>query len=284
MRNKFIFGFLAAIVLASCAKTRIKEHQEWSKYFENYGIKNAGFQLRDNNHESIHYYNKARVSARLLPASTFKIFISLVALETAVAPDDQLLIKWDSIKRKPEWDKDMNLREALKTSSEPYFKELINRIGPAKMQHYLDTVKYGNMKMGGHFDEIWENDTLKISADEQAGLLKRLYFNELPFSERSQRIVKTMMLQEETPGYNLYYKTGTGTANGKNIYWIVGFAEKIEHVKEPKGSMNNSDIRNYPYFFAQNFEMPESDTSKDWFKVRLDIVHEILKEYGAIPK
>jgi beta-lactamase class D len=284
MYTKFLSFFLLIILLSSCAKTRIKEHNEWSKYYEQYGIKNACFMLRDNNHESIHYYNRERCTQRFLPASTFKIFISLAALETAVAPDDNLVIKWDGVHYKPEWDKDMNMREALKTSSENYFKELIRRIGPSRIQHYLDTVKYGNMRMAGKLDEVWENDTLQITADEQTGFVKRLYFAELPFSERSQRIVKTMMLQETAPGYNLYYKTGTGRIGDNYIYWIVGFSERIEHVKEPKESMNKSDYRYYPYFFAQNFEMPASDTSKDWFKVRLEILHNVLKDYGALPK
>jgi beta-lactamase class D len=277
--------FLSTIFLFSCAKTRIKEHPEWAKYYEQYSIKNACFILRDNNHESIHYYNKERCTQRFLPASTFKVFNSLVALETAVAPDDNLIIKWDSVVRsRTELNKDMTMREAFKVSNLQYYQEIARRIGPARMQHYLDTVKYGNMLMAGRIDNFWLNDSLQISADEQTGFLKRLYFVELPFSERSQRIVKTMMLQEQTPGYNLYYKTGTGQVGDKYIYWIVGFSERIENVKEPKESMNKSDVRYYPYFFAQNFEMPVSDTSKDWFKVRLETLHQILKDYGAIPK
>ncbi len=275
---------LMVFVFSSCYNSRLKEHDDWSKFFEPYGIKNACFMLRDNNHESIHFYNRDRCTQRFLPASTFKVFNSLVALETAVAPDDQLVIKWDSMQRKPEWDKDMDMREAFKVSCVPYYQEIARRIGPAKMQHFLDTIKYGNMLMAGRIDNFWLNDSLKISADEQTGFLKKMYFNELPMSDRSQRIVKTMMLQEQTPAYNLYYKTGTGKVGDKYIYWIVGFAENIMNVKEPKGSMNKSDVRYYPYFFAENFEMPASDTSKDWMKVRIEILHNLLKEYGAIPK
>ena len=239
--------------------------------------------LRDNNHESVAYYNKARCIERFTPASTFKIFNSLVALETAVASDDQLMIKWDGVVRsEPEWNKDMTMREAFKASNAGYYQEIARRIGPTKMQHFIDTCKYGNMTIAGKIDSFWLNNSLQISADEQLGFVKRMYFAELPISERSQRIVKTMMLQEETPGYNLYYKTGTGKVGDKYIYWIVGFSERIEHVKEPEGSMNKSDVRNYPYFFVQNFEMPVNDTSKDWFKERKDILHEVLKEYGAI--
>ena len=283
MRINVLVLCLFVVIVSSCADTRIKDHTEWGKYYEQYGIKNACFMLLDNNHESIHYYNKERCTQRFLPASTFKIFNSLVALETAVAPDDQLLIKWDGRQRRAEWDKDMTMREAFKLSNVAYYQEIARRIGPGKMQHYLDTVKYGNMTMGGSIDTFWLNNTLQISPDEQTGFVKKLYFAELPFAERTQRIVKTMMLQEETPAYKLYYKTGTGHLGDKYIYWVTGFVERVQHVKEPEGSMNKSDVRNYPYFFTENFEMPVADTTKDWFKVRLDVLHSILKDYGAIP-
>ncbi len=145
------------------------------------------------------------------------------------------------------------MREALKTSSEPYFRELARRIGAAKMQHYLDTVKYGNMKMGGNVDEIWENNSLQVTPDEEMGFVKRMYFNELPFSERSQRIVKTMMLQEDVPGYKLYYKTGTGNVGDSTIYWVVGFIERIEHVTEDKESMNKSRCAQLSVFLCGEF-------------------------------
>ncbi len=284
MYLRALLVFLSVAFISSCTQTRIKDHTEWGKYYEQNGIKNACFMLRDNNHESIHYFNKERCTQRFTPASTFKIFNSLAALETAVAPDDQLVIKWDGKVRRPEWDKDMDMREAFKVSCVPYYQEIARRVGPARMQHFMDTVKYGNMKIGGAVDTFWLDNSLQVSPDEQTGFVKKLYFAELPFSERTQRIVKTLMLQEQTPAYNLYYKTGTGHVGDKYIYWVVGFAERIEHVKEPEGSMNKSDVRNYPYFFAENFEIPVTDTSKDWSKVRIDILHNILKDYGAIPR
>ena len=283
MRTIAVSFLFIAIFVASCRDVRIKKHDDWANIYQEHGIKNACFMMRDNNHESIHYYNKERCLQRFMPASTFKVFNSLVALEAAVASDDQLVIKWDGVARRAEWDKDMTMREAFKVSCLPYYQEIARRIGPARMQHYIDTIKYGNMKIAGNIDNFWLNNSLQISADEQVGFLKKMYFAELPISERSQRIVKTMMLMEETPDYNLYYKTGTGTNGEKTIYWIVGFAEKIMHVKEPEGSMNKSDVRYYPYFFAQNFEMPNADTSRNWYKERIDAVHDILKEYGAIP-
>src|SRR4051812_41380250 len=89
MSHRALLLCLSVIIMTSCTQTRIKDHKEWGKYFEQQGIKTACFILRDNNHESIHYYNKERCITRFTPASTFKIFNSLVALETAIAPDDQ---------------------------------------------------------------------------------------------------------------------------------------------------------------------------------------------------
>lgn len=264
---------------------RIIEHKEWGTSFEQHNIKNACFILRDNNHEAIHYFNKERCLQRMLPASTFKIFNSLVALETAVAPDERLLIKWDSTnKSRPECDKDLTMQEAFKGSCVWYYQEIARRIGAQRMQHFLDTIQYGNHNMGGSTDMFWLNDSLQISADEQVGFVKRLYFAELPVSERSQRIVKDLMLQETTPGYKLYYKTGTGKSGDKYVYWVVGFIERVEHIKEMKGSMNKIDERNYPYFFAQNFDIPVSDTAGNWFGTRIEVLKDILKEYGAMPK
>jgi beta-lactamase class D len=280
--RNLLFLLFVALTLGACRDVRIKEHQEWEQVFKSYGIANGCFLLKDNNHESVHYYNKQRCTTRVAPASTFKVCLSLVALESAVAPDDQLMIKWDSVVRRPEENKDMNMREALKVSSNPYFEELARRIGKARMQHYLDTIKYGNMKIGNAVDKFWLDSSLLISADEQLGFMKRLYFNELPLSERSQRIVRSMMLYEDEPDHKLYYKTGTCYVGDKTMRWIAGFAERIMHVKEPAGSMNKSDVRNYPYFFSMNFELNKSDTSRDWSKSRLEILHKILKDYGAL--
>lgn len=278
---RYIFAVLLLIVtFSSCRDSRIHEHKDWANYFKEYGITKACFMLRDHNHEAVHYYNKDRCLERMSPASTFKIFNSLVALETATAPDEQMIIKWDSVDRGyADWNKDMSMREAFKVSNVGYYQEIARRIGKQDMQFYLDTAHYGNMRVGTSIDQFWLNDTLQISADEQVGFVKRLYFNELPFSERTQRIVRSMMLQEDTLERKLYYKTGWAKFPDKQILWVVGYMEKVENVKEHENSMNKSDQRIYPYFFAQNFEIPANDTSKDWMKVRIDILNKILKDF-----
>jgi hypothetical protein len=42
-----------------------------------------------------------------------------------------------------------------------------------------------------------------------------------------------------------------------------------------KGSMNKSNIRQYPYFFALNFDAP--DTTGDWNAVRPKLLADLLQ-------
>ncbi len=281
-----LIGLLTILLAGSCRETRIHEHQDWEGLFAAKGIapEKACFILRDNNHEAVHFFNKDRCLERQSPASTFKIFSSLAALESVTAQNEQMVIAWDSVVRNiPEWNQDLTLRQAFTYSSVPYFQELVRRIGPDYMQHYLDTANYGNRRMGGDPLAFWLNDTLQISADEQLGLVKRLYFSQLPFSERSQRIVKSMMLREETRDYRLYYKTGWGQVAEKQVIWVVGFAEKLVYMKEHENSMNKSDLRMYPYFFAMNFDIPLSTPPGDWAQIRMDLVKTILREFQVLP-
>ncbi len=282
MKNILILA-LSIITLASCRDARIKDHPEWEARFKAQGITNACFMLRDHVHESVHYYNKDRCLQRFTPASTFKIFNSLVALETGIAQDETYTIPWDNVVRsRPEWNKTMNMKEAFRVSNLAYYQELARRVGAQNYQHYMDTVRYGNQKIGPKADAFWLDNSLQISADEQVGFLKRLYFEELPFTLRTQTIVRSLMLREDTAGTRLFYKTGTGeTPQGTDLRWVVGFLEREVEVKEDKASMNKSDVRNYPYIFALNFEVPKGDSSKDWGSVRIEILHQLLKDYGA---
>lgn len=268
---------LFLLFLASCSDVRIKEHPEWKSYFDAEKVDGC-FEVYDNNKETAHFYNKERCSQRFSPASTFKIFNSLVALETTVAPDEQLLIKWDGVKRSNEdWNKDLTMAQAFKVSALPYYQEIARRIGKERMQHYLDTVKYGNMEIGDSIDAFWVNDRLRITADEQVGFIKRLYHTELPFNERAQRIVRGMMLQQEAPNYKLYYKTGwyVGT---ENLLWVVGYVEKTEELKNVEtGKLEQIP---HPYFFALNFSAGAGDTTRDLKALRTKLLKQLLDANG----
>ncbi len=235
---------------------------ELEKYFRNFS---GAFVLADLNDERYIRYNPAQGAKRLLPASTFKILNSLIGLETGVIPDENYLIKWDGTQyENPAWNQDHTLKTAFQNSVVWYYQVLARRVGKEKMQHYVDAVGYGNKDIAGRIDSFWLDGALRVSADEQVKLLKRLYQDDLPFSQRSMQIVKEIMVLENTNTYQLSGKTGSGKVGATYIGWFVGYVEKTGNV----------------YFFATNIESssPEARGTK-----AKEITQSILQGLELLP-
>ncbi len=246
------------VFFSACYKDNIKQKPAWSKFFTERGIDSACFEVYDNTHDQVFVYNLERASKRVSPASTFKIVNSLIALETNIAPDVDYLIKWDGITRWNErWNQDLDMKAAFEYSAVPYYQALAKKIGRDTMQHFLDTLRYGNKNIGDSIHTFWLDESLLVSPDEQVGFLKRLYFDKLPLSKRSQRLVRSLMLRDKNDEYKLSYKTGTHD-NGKNyICHLVGYLEKIEKQKNVETGQSETNYR--PYFFALSFETTDKN-------------------------
>jgi len=120
-------------------------------------------------------YNPERCAERFIPASTFKIMNSLIGLETGVIPDANYVIKWDGAQYDiPAWNQDHTLKTAIQNSVVWYYQELARRVGEKKMQQYVDAAHYGNRDISGKIDTFWLEGGLRISAEEQVEVLKRL--------------------------------------------------------------------------------------------------------------
>jgi len=122
-----------------------------------------------------------------LPASTFKIANSLIALETGVVGDpDKDVFKWDGVTRSFEaWNKDHTLRSAIAASAVPVYQEIARRIGQDRMQKYVDLLDYGNHNIGGGIDQFWLTGALRIDPVQQVDFVDRLRRRALPVSKRS---------------------------------------------------------------------------------------------------
>lgn len=260
-----IFYILIMIALAGCSVNKAKIDNSLKKYFDAKQVEGC-FTMLNNADGEVTVYNMALDTARLLPASTFKIANALIALQTGIATDTGMLIKWDGKTRtNKEWNKDLTLAEAFKVSSVPHFQELARRIGKDTMQRWIDSIGYGNKNLNGPVDSFWLNNQLKISPDEQLGFMKRLYFDQLPFMKNVQQQVRDMMVQEDNTLYKLSYKTGWGFDDEKNnIGWVVGWIEENRHV----------------YFFVTLVKSPDQEI--DMQQVRLNITKDILKDLGFL--
>ncbi len=169
---------------------------------------------------------------KLPPCSTFKIWNSAIGFETGllVKPDEPFY-KWDGVKRKIEgWNQDLTLRQAFRYSCVPAFQELARKIGPKRMNAWLEKLDYGDRNTTSGNDVFWlpapNRKTLLISPDEQAALLVQLVKGDLPLSQKTVAALKEIMEHKKTAKGTLYGKTGTGTiGRNRNVAWFVGFIE-----------------------------------------------------------
>ena len=258
-----ILLFSILILLISCTPNNVKTDTEIGKFFSEAGVDGCFAIMNNANGEfTIHNLKRYRDSA-FLPASTFKIVNSLVGLQTGRITNDSMIIKWNGEKtNRPECERDLTMAEAFKISCLNYYQEVARRIGKDTMRKWLDSLSYGNKKIST-IDSFWIDNSLKVKPDEQLGLVKRLYFNQLPFYKLNQEIVKSAMLFEDSLNYSLSYKTGWGfKENGNHLAWIVGWIQENKH----------------PYFFVLNFETAQKDA--DIRKIRMDLLKRTLKHLG----
>lgn len=240
------------------------ENKQIGKIFEKNGFQGT-IVIYDSEKNIYVGHDKARAEKRISPASTFKIYNSLIGLKVgAVKNVDEVFYKYNGEEVTLEsWKKDSNLRYAIKVSQVPAYKLLARKIGIKNMQHELNLLNFGNKKIGDKIDEFWLKEPLKISPVEQTQLLAKLGKSELPYSKDIQKQVKDIILLEEGKDWKLYGKTGWAVVDtNPSLGWFVGFVEK------------NGKI----YSFALNMNVTEW---KDLGK-RIEFTKESLKVLGII--
>lgn len=208
-----------------------------------------------------------RIDDAVLPASTFKVFSTLAALEAGIVTHQEDILAWDGTERsRPEINQDLDLKSAFQLSAVPHYQALVRDIGAERIQQMIDETDYGNRSTGGAIDTFWLEGDLKISARQQVEFLSRVYRGDVPFSSAAIDTLKEIMLIEETPEYRLSAKTGWAMPDGgDNIGWWAGWVERDEDV----------------YIFAT---MLRSDApGSDFGPVRLEVTREILEQLQILP-
>ncbi|NME72639.1 class D beta-lactamase [Flammeovirga aprica JL-4] len=275
-----LLTFLSLILLSiSCSnpnekknnegdKSSILEHKnELQQILDSSKVKGA-ILLYDNK-EDTYYSNDFEWSkSGFLPASTFKIPNSIIALETGVVENDSTLMQWDGNPRGLKiWEQDLIFKKAFQYSCVPCYQEVARKIGTERMQSYLEKLDYPGMVFDStSIDRFWLMGDSRISPFSEIDFLKRIHFSQLPVKESTDFTIKRMLLMEEYEHYKLSGKTGWSNENDHNNGWFVGFLE-----------LSNNTI-----FFATNIEPSEEFDMKDFPKARKAVTIEALKNLNYL--
>jgi len=264
----FCLAVTAQAALAQApAKRAVKERPDWGKYFSDAGVTGTIVVMKDGSGEAM-AWNPARAGERFLPASTFKVLNSLVALETGVATGPDMVFPWDgTVYDIKEWNKNLTLKEAFAASCVPVYQRIAREVGEERMARWVKAAGYGNGNIGGKIDTFWLEGDLRISALEQVDFLSRLYHGALPFSEKTMDTVKDIMVADKGEGQGGHWvlraKTGWAARAKPQVGWWVGWVEKGGEV----------------WFFAINLAI----TDPAQLKYRQGIATAVLKAEGLLP-
>jgi beta-lactamase class D len=261
-----LFSLLPLRALA--AEPAWQDHPEWKSEFSERAVIGTAL-IYDEQANRYHVFDRGRAQTPFLPASTFKIFNAMVALDTGAVKDEYEVIRWDGVKRQFEgWNRDHSLASAMRFSAVWFYQEMARRAGAQRMQEWIDKVGYGNRDIGGGIERFWLNGgKLRISAVQQIDFLQRLAHGSLPFSARAQESARRITIVEAAPDYVEHGKTGwdskTESTPAIDLGWYVGWIERAGR----------------RWFFAINIDMQNNDdTSK-----RQAIAHALLARVGAMP-
>lgn len=232
-----------------------------------YGVKGS-VTILDYKNNRWFFSDSADARRETLPASTFKIINSCIALETGVVKNEHELIKWDGEEKTffgtpiPAWNRDTHLENAFKNSTVWFYEELAKRIGRNTYKYYLSKAYYGNSDLSHGNTDFWNYGDFAISPVNQIQFLRNLYEERLPFSDYTFETVKEIMVSEKTGVYITRGKTGWTKKDGKDIGWWVGYMETENNV----------------YFFATRLSKNVDDENPRFSRSRTEITEAVLEK------
>ncbi len=260
---------LIALILTSChsyvKKTTIKSqniHQDFQSFTNDKTLIGSVliYDLKSNSYYS-NDFNWAKTGH--IPASTFKIPHSLIALELGLVENKNTVLKWDGKKRDYKiWQQDLTFKQSFDYSCVPCYQEIAQKVGEKRMNEFVQRFNYGIMDINANnIDEFWLVGDSKISQFEQIDFLKRLYLSKLAISKTTEQIFKDLFIVKQVDEYTLRAKSGLSITNGNYNGWYVGYIEK----------------QNNTYFFATNIS-PQGKYHKTFNKKRKELTIKALNQ------
>jgi len=274
---RLLLILLTSLVLISCKSEtsnvdkkgieieKTKEVFAFSSILEEHKL-NGSILIFNSNENSFHSNDFNWAKQGFLPASTFKIPNTMIGLESGIINKGHVF-EWDgSEDRRVVLQKDLSLTEAFRLSCLECYREMSRNIGPAKMMEYAASLDYGNLLVSAeNHDVFWVDGESRITPFQQIEFLRKLYDNQLDFSQDNMAFVKQAMKIEVEKPYQLSGKTGWSFQN-RNNGWFVGWAETEDNV----------------YFLATNVEPLDHDNMLNFARDRMAVSLKALDELLTI--
>lgn len=230
------FGFVA-LVACTAAKAPVNPRSpecpaelDAGDVFSRDGVEGV-FVLRDEVTGRVQTTDAAMAGQEFSPKSTFKIPNALIGLETGVIESESHLWRWDGTPRRfSDWERDLDLGDALRVSCVPCFQDVARRVGPERMRRYLRDFDYGNQDVSGPIDEFWlDGHQLRITPRGQVEFVHRMLAGDLPVKSSNVELVWRLLEIEIGSDFAFRGKTGLGSQDERAIGWLVGYVERGGH-------------------------------------------------------
>lgn len=262
--STFNFRLLTFILLAShvtlssvAQKAYHEQHLKLDSIYKKFGV--SGSCVVFNQSKNKYYYSDTtKVNHLHTPNSSFDFYAALIGLESGVIKNYETPNGEDSLTN----DK---LIKALKSQNSEFFRITTRRIKHDRLQNWLSLLNYGNRDISGGIESFWKDNSLKISTKQQFDLLKKLYYYNLPFSFENIRLVKSTFHLTKLANKNVYTYKVTGSQNGKQHAWYIGYVEFL----------NNT------YMFVQSLESNKL-SSTTFEAINGEVMYQILHSIGVL--
>lgn len=229
MKNLFLFSVLA-VSLGCASKAPVEPVAEKAKnYFPDMKGCFLLYNVKTQTYEKV--INQENCREQLVACSTFKVPLAVMAFDSKVLKDENVVLKWDGKKDEREVvNHDHNAKTWMRDSVVWFSQRLTPKMGEKKLKKYLADFNYGNQDISAGIKTAWLTapdlePALKISAYEQKDFMEKLWTDKLPASKRAMKITRDITFLETSPkGFNLSGKTGSNyfaSDRLKRLGWFI---------------------------------------------------------------
>ncbi len=199
-----------------CQTTTVFEKEAFNAVFERYQVQGTFGYL---NNASGNFYIHDLSTFRDSPKSVGKSLLLLLDLE---AIDVGLLSNTQEKYFSLENHTDSNSSNFLSSD------QLLHSIPFLQFRKIQDSLHYGKPFELAQYQTSFVEHHLKLTADEQLGFIKKLYFKQLPFQKRTQDLIKSKFISY-TDSIRSYHYFISSEPDSNQTYWIMGWVEEQAH-------------------------------------------------------